>query len=208
MAISARNGEFLVKLSRGSIQYYLDNLAPLRPPKIIPEELKKQQGVFCTLLTYPRMELRGCIGTIFPEKNLVETLIEVSCSSTQDPRFIPLHPTEAEMVIVEVTVLSELEEITVSEPREYLNHIELGKDGLFLKKGYNSAVFLPQVPIEQKWNAKTYLCELCRKAGLDRDAWILGPVQLYKFQAQIFAESEPSGSVFEKVLNVEGKDAD
>jgi len=205
MAISVKSGEFLVMLSRDSINYYLENLVPMNRPKIFSAELKNPQGAFCTLLTYPDLDLRGCIGTIFPEKSLVDTVISVSCSATQDPRFLPLSPAEFERVLIEVTVLSELEKISVSEPRDYLKSVEIGKDGLFIKKGYNCGVFLPQVPVEQKWDVKTYLCELCRKAGLDMDAWILSPVQLYKFQAQIFAESEPKGEVCEKVLKVAGK---
>lgn len=205
MAISVKSGEFLVKLSRDSINHYLENLVPLKPPKIFSPELKKYRGAFCTILTYPNLDLRGCIGEIFPEKRLVDTVIEVSCSATQDPRFLPLSPSELEKTVVEVTILGELDKLVVSEPRDYLKYIEIGKDGLFLKRGFNCGVFLPQVPVEQEWDVKTYLCELCRKAGLDRDAWILSPIQLYKFQAQIFAESEPKGAVFEKVLKVGGK---
>jgi len=206
MALSIKQGEFLVRLSRDSIKYYIENLVPLRPPKIIPDDLKKPKGAFCTLLSFPEGELRGCIGTIFPEKSLLETVIEVSASSTQDPRFFPVHPTELERLTVEVTVLSDLEKISVTEARDYLKQIVIGQDGLFIKKGYNSAVFLPQVPIEQGWDVKTYLCELCRKSGMDRDAWIVSPVEIYKFQAQIFSESSPGGNVFEKVLKAASKE--
>jgi hypothetical protein len=206
MALSIKQGEFLVKLSRSSINYYIENLVPIRPLRIIPDDLKKPRGAFCTLLSFPEGELRGCIGTIFPERSLLETVIEVSASATQDPRFFPVHPTELERLTIELTILSDLEKITVVEPRDYLKQISTGQDGLFIKKGYNSAVFLPQVPIEQAWDVKTYLCELCRKAGLDRDSWIVGTVEIYKFQAQIFAENEPNGSVYEKILKVAGKE--
>ncbi|MBN2094891.1 MAG: TIGR00296 family protein [Candidatus Aenigmarchaeota archaeon] len=206
MAISVKGGEFLVKLSRDSIKYYLQNLVPMPPPKMFPIELKAKQGAFCTLLTYPSEKLRGCIGVIVPEKNLVETITGVSCSATQDPRFFPMQEFELDETIIEVTVLSPMEKITVFEPRDYLKEVSIGKDGLFIRSGFHSGVFLPQVPVEQGWDVKTYLCELCHKAGLDRDAWIVSPVQIYRFQAQIFAETDPEGSVYEKKLETMGED--
>lgn len=203
MAISLGGGEYLVRLARDSIKYYLENLVPLKPPRDIPLELRKNRGVFCTLLTNPNGDLRGCIGVIVPEKPLAETLIEASCSATQDPRFMPVQPFELEKILIEVTILSPLEKISVFEPREYLNQIKVGRDGLFLRYHNNCGVFLPQVPIEQKWDEKTYLCELCRKAGLDCDAWIVKPVKIYKFQAQIFAEADSGGVVHERMLGGE-----
>ncbi|MGC9310486.1 MAG: TIGR00296 family protein [Candidatus Aenigmatarchaeota archaeon] len=200
MEVSHQDGEYLVRLARNSIEHYLENLSPPRPPKDIPLGLRKKMGVFCTLLKNPDMSLRGCIGLIAPDKGLVEALIEAACSAAQDPRFFPLQAHELESTIIEVTVLSPLEKISVFEPRDYLKHIKVGRDGLFLRRRNNCGVFLPQVPVEQKWSEKTYLCELCRKAGLDCDAWILKPISLYKFEGRIFAEREPGGDIYEKEM--------
>jgi hypothetical protein len=198
MEISPKGGEYLVRLARDSIKYYLDNLVPLRPPKDVPRGLTEKRGVFCTILTYPKGSLRGCIGSIFPEKPLLNALIEASCSATQDPRFFPLHNLELEQVTLEVTVLGQMEKLSVFEPRDYLSLIEVGRDGLFIRRRNNCAVFLPQVPVEQKWSKKEYICELCRKAGLDCDTWVVKPVELYRFGAQVFSESDPGGNIYER----------
>jgi len=190
-------GIFLVKLARNAISYYLENLVPMKAPPISYPKLKQKKGVFCTLLTYPEGKLRGCIGIIFPDKDLVSTTIEASCSATQDPRFEPLKKEELKNIVIELNILDELKRIYVYEPRDYLNKIKIGEDGLYLRYHYYSALFLPQVPIEQKWNIKTYLSQLCIKAGLEQDAWINRAIKLYKFKTQIFAESEPNGKIYE-----------
>jgi len=51
-------------------------------------------------------------------------------------------------------------------------------------------VFLPQVPVEQGWDHDTYLSELCRKAGLPRDAWKSPDAKLSVFTGQVFGEKE------------------
>jgi len=198
MDLSIIEGEFLVALARKSISYYLKNLIPMKTPKVAYPRLKQKRGVFCTLLTYPEGALRGCIGVVFPHGNLIETTIEASCAATQDPRFLPLREDELNKITIELSILSELERILVYEPRDYLNKINLGEDGLYLKYKFYTSIFLPQVPIEQNWDIKTYLSQLCLKAGLNEDAWIEKPIKLYKFKTQVFAESEPNGKVYEK----------
>ena len=202
MNLNLAEGRYLVKLARDSISYYLKNLVPPPAPKTNFPNLLEKRGVFCTLLTYPENKLRGCIGLIASEKSLINATIEASCSATQDPRFFPLEESELDKIIIELTILSEMQRILVYEPRDYLKEIKIGKDGLYLKYHYNSGIFLPQVPIEQRWDVKTYLSELCLKAGLTEDSWITKPVQLYKFQAQIFSEAEPNGEVFERKLSI------
>jgi hypothetical protein len=202
MNLNIKEGEYLVELARASIFYYLKHLVPPDPPKTNFPNLLEKRGVFCTLLTQPGNKLRGCIGLVVADKSLIKATIESSCSATQDPRFLPLNLDELNKITIELTILTQLQKISVSEPRDYLNEIKIGGDGLYLKYHYHTGVFLPQVPVEQKWNTKTYLSELCLKAGLTDNSWITEPVKLYKFQAQIFSEAEPDGKVFEKKLSI------
>ena len=206
MKLTIKEGAYLVELARASIFYYLRNLTPPTPPKPNFRNLLKKRGVFCTLSTYPENKLRGCIGLVIPDKPLINATIESGCSATQDSRFIPLKLEELNKIVIELTILTELQKISVSEPRDYLNEIKIGVDGLYLKHHYNTSVFLPQVPVEQGWDTKTYLSELCLKAGLIGDSWVTKPVKLYKFQAQIFSEVEPDGKVFEKIEYSKKKD--
>ena len=195
--LSLSDGEFLIKLARKAIEKFVSTLSPPPVPKEYPKVLDDKKGVFVTILTYPNEDLRGCIGIVYPIKPLIKGVIEAACSASQDPRFEPLTKEELNKVILEVSVLSEPEEIKAEEPKDFVNKITIGKDGLLLVyKGYSS-VFLPQVPVEQNWTAKEYLENLCLKAGLPFDAWLFYPIKLYKFQAQIFKEVEPNGKVIE-----------
>ena len=78
---------------------------------------------------------------------------------------------------VEVTVLSPL------EPMKDKNDFEIGKHGLYIVKGYNRGILLPQVPVEFGWDGDTFLKQICKKAGLPEDAW--KEASLYRFTAEI-----------------------
>ena len=63
---------------------------------------------------------------------------------------------------------------------------------MVLKKGWNSAVYLPQVAPEQGWNLEQTLTSLSRKAGLPADGWKNGATFL-TFQADVFGEKGNGG---------------
>jgi len=127
--------------------------------------LKADRGVFVTIKT-PDGQLRGCIGSIVPQKSLQESVIQNAvAAAAHDQRFKPVRPEELAGLQYEVTVLSPMEPL--SDP----NAIQVGRHGLYLEKGPFSSVFLPQVPLEQGWDRSTYLAELARKAGLAADGW-------------------------------------
>lgn len=169
----------------------------LKPKKVIslpekyPENLDKKSGVFVTI--YKKIlntkELRGCIGLPYPVKPLIEAVIDAAAAACRDQRFLPIKPEELSGLIIEVSVLTEPELISVKNPKDYLKKIKLGEDGLIIKKGIMSGLLLPQVPVEQGWNIENYLENLCFKAGLLPHAiWTDPAVELFKFRAQIFSE--------------------
>lgn len=122
--------------------------------------------------------LRGCIGSIMPTMPLYQSVIRNAVSaSSNDPRFPPMTKEELKDIEVEITVLSPL------EPLKDVKDIEIGKHGLYMEKGRNSGIFLPQVPVELGWDRDTYLDQLCRKAGLPKGAW--KDAKLYCFTAEI-----------------------
>lgn len=127
-------------------------------------------------------QLRGCIGNIQPLMPLYDSVLRNAASAAlRDPRFPAMTPAELSDMEIEVTVLSPL------EPTEW-REVKIGEHGLFLVKGGNSGVFLPQVPVEQHWDLRTYLEELSQKAGLPRDAWKEKDSRLYRFTAEIIRE--------------------
>ena len=74
----------------------------------------------------------------------------------------------------------------INGPDEFI----VGKEGIVIRKGPSSAVFLPQVATEQGWDKTETLCQLCRKAGLSIDAWKDEGMEFYVFTADVFHERE------------------
>jgi uncharacterized protein (TIGR00296 family) len=67
-----------------------------------------------------------------------------------------------------------------------INDIEVGKHGLYVKKGFYSGLLLPQVASEYSWTRQTFLEETCRKAGLPRNAWKEKGTEIFMFSAEVF----------------------
>lgn len=188
------NGEQAVKLARKAIENLAESGKKISA-KYISEEFSEKRGIFVTIYTYPKKELRGCIGFPEPVLPLVDGVIEAAVSAARDPRFPPLEKNELGKVTIEVSVLSKPVLIDVKNPKEYLKNINLGKDGLILEKGRFKGLLLPQVPLEWNWDKETYLGNLCVKADLSPNQWLSEGVKIFKFQAEIFAEEYPRGSV-------------
>ena len=81
--------------------------------------------------------------------------------------------------------------MTPLRPVQDYRSIRLGTDGVVIRDGLAQAVFLPQVAEETGWTLDQFLASLCRKAGLDGDAYRRSPtMQFHVFQAQVFSEKE------------------
>jgi AmmeMemoRadiSam system protein B/AmmeMemoRadiSam system protein A len=144
--------------------------------------LKQKLGVFVTLKKHG--DLRGCIGNIVGIRPLYQGVVEnTQNAAAHDPRFNQVAPDELEKIEIEISVMSPL------EPVRSLDEIQVGRDGLVLKKGFHSGVFLPQVPVEWNWDKTTYLEQLGLKAGLAREAYKDPQTELLRFSAQVFGEN-------------------
>ena len=136
------------------------------PDSATREPIFRTDGAAFVTLNGPGGRLRGCIGTIIPNSSLYESVIRnAATTASGDPRFKPVAREELAGLSVEVSVLSPL--TPISDPAG----IVIGRDGVYLEKGGQSAVFLPQVPVEAKWDLPTYLAQLAVKAGLPPDGW-------------------------------------
>jgi len=146
---------------------------------------KEPRGCFVTLHNHG--QLRGCIGHFQPSDSLLKTLREMALAATQDSRFSmnPLTPAELSEIDIEISVLSPLE--LTDDPLS----LELGKHGIYIKQGYRSGCFLPQVASETGWNREEFLSNCCGgKAGLSPDAWKQSDTEIYLFTAEIFGEKD------------------
>jgi uncharacterized protein (TIGR00296 family) len=198
--ISDGEGEQLVRLARRAVEEYLNESIVVNFDNMY--QFSQKAGVFVTLNYVSNNEehLRGCIGFPLPDKKLYQSVIEAAiAAATQDPRFPPIGKEELANVIFEVSVLTSPEKINVQSPKEYQNHIKIGRDGLILRSEYGSGLLLPQVPVELKWDIDEYLANICYKAGAPPDTWLVPESQLYRFEATVYRESEPNG----KIIKVE-----
>jgi uncharacterized protein (TIGR00296 family) len=193
--LTEHEGKELVKLARLTVESYIsqtDFEHEVNPIGI-------RAGAFVSLFTYRdvgRQELRGCIGFPYADNDLNHTIRAASiAAATCDPRFKSITIDELCGIVFEVSILTNPTEIIVDRPDDYLSTIRLGIDGLVLNSHYGSGLLLPQVPLEQEWGVEEFLTNLCRKAGAPPDIWRLTQAKLYKFQALVFRELEPSGNI-------------
>ena len=191
-------GRFLVKLARRSISSIIITGEPIEDSSNYPPKLQEKCGVFVTLNTVKNgmEELRGCIGYPEPIFPLVKATIDSAISAaTRDPRFPPVSSQELNDIIIEVSVLTPPTLIEVKKPIDYVNEVQIGRDGLIVERGMLKGLLLPQVPVEWKWNLEEFLAQCCMKAGLAPDMWLVKGTRIYKFQAIIFKENMPNGEV-------------
>lgn len=200
--LTKEEGERAVKFARNVVDSYVkgERIEEMN----LGEKFKEKSGAFVTILTYPDRDLRGCVGIPEPIYDLKKSIEESAKSATRDPRFPPLRREELPNVIIEVTILTPPKLIEVRNPREYLEKIKIGRDGLIVEKGFYRGLLLPQVPVEWKWDVEEFLSQTCMKAGLPPDAWIDRDTKIYSFQGQIFAEKRPYGEVEEREIDREG----
>lgn len=153
-------------------------------PNVTEEKLKENCGAFVTLNEHG--QLRGCIGYIQAVKPLYETIKDIAKSAAlNDYRFNPVTQDELDKLELEISVLTPLKRI------KDISEIEVGRHGLYMKKGLNSGLLLPQVATEYNWDKETFLKETCRKAGLAQDAWKDKSTEIYTFSAEVFNEPSP-----------------
>jgi hypothetical protein len=147
--------------------------------KIDSPILKENRGAFVTI--NKKGQLRGCIGYIEGHGPLYKTIEEMAeAAAFRDPRFSPVREKELPELEIEISVLTPLRRITD------VNEIEVGKHGIYIKKGWYSGLLLPQVATEYGWDRETFLAHTCQKAGLPSNAWKDKNAEIYIFSADIF----------------------
>ena len=172
---------YLLEIARIAIEQYFDgNFMPHK--QTTESNLKKQRGAFVTLRRNGK--LRGCIGQTDADQSVEEIVRLMAVQAAfHDWRFNPLESSELTELEIEISILTPQKKI--NNPEE----IVLGRDGIALwKEGY-SALFLPQVALENGWDLRQTLNRLCIKAGLPQDSW-KSQVQIYIFQAEIFCDAD------------------
>jgi AmmeMemoRadiSam system protein A len=105
-----------------------------------------------------------------------------AAAAFHDPRFRPLGQEELADLDVEISVLTPMQRL------DKVENIEVGKHGLYIEKGKNRGLLLPQVATDCRWDRTTFLEQTCSKAGLPPQAWKDPDTRIYTFTADIFSD--------------------
>jgi MEMO1 family protein len=142
--------------------------------------LKKQAAAFVTL--HIGGDLRGCIGTFKADRQLYKTVQDMAVSAAvNDTRFESVSIPEINMLQIEISVLTPMRKISS------IDEIELGKHGIYIRKGRSSGTLLPQVATDQKWTREQFLGYCARdKAGIGWNGW--KDADLFVYEAIVFHE--------------------
>jgi len=180
MDISPQDQEVLFRAARNSIQAHLKGERPVLS-QTTSKVLSQPSGVFVTLHRQGR--LRGCIGYLQAVKPMLESVQEMAVAAAfNDPRFPPLRQEEVADLDIEISVLSPMCQIKNTD------EIQVGRDGIYLERGPNRGLLLPQVATEYGWDRRTFLKQTCIKAGLPPDAWEDPATRIFIFSAKILHE--------------------
>ncbi len=163
-------GAKLLRLARGSIEYGSIHGEPL-PVHCdeLPRVLAEPRATFTTLQFEGK--LRGCCGALEATHPLATDVTRSAFRAAfRDPRFDPVGEAELSAIRLEVSVLSPMERIPVSDEAELLDRLTPGTDGLVIVVDGHRATFLPKV-WESLPDQRQFLAALKAKCGLAEDYW-------------------------------------
>ncbi|HCV43255.1 MAG TPA: TIGR00296 family protein [Bacteroidetes bacterium] len=173
----------LLAIARDAIDHHLkhENTPELDAAQY-SEVLRIPCGAFVTLNKHHA--LRGCIGHFGSEMPLFRVVQEMAvAAAVQDYRFPPVELNEMEDLDIEISVLTPMKKVSS------IDEIELGKHGIYIRKGAQGGTFLPQVATETGWTKEEFLGHCAQdKAGIGWDGWKNADIFIY--EALVFGERE------------------
>lgn len=179
--LNEKDKAVLLGIARLTMESYVsDGRIPELNTEEFSETIKTPCGAFVTL--HKEGELRGCIGSFEPHDPLYDVVQQMAvAASTRDYRFPKVKKNEFENIEIEISVLTPMRKI------DSVNEIELGRHGIYIKKGTSSGTFLPQVAVETGWDLEQFLGHCARdKARIGWDGW--KNADIYVYEALIFHE--------------------
>ena len=179
-------GTTLLRLARHAIEASFAD----RPAVVPPDPWLHAPGAaFVTLRLRPDGSLRGCVGTIEAERPLGDAIVTAAVGAAfRDTRFGPLGRQELSLIRLDVSVLSPLSPLPVTDEADAIARIGRTRPGVVLSCGWRRGVFLPKV-WESLPEAAEFLRHLKVKAGLSARYWS-ADVELAVFTCDEFAESD------------------
>lgn len=181
-ALSGAEKKQMLRYVRDYLEAYFAK-APEEPRLLVTSPvLDENRGVFVTLKK--RGQLRGCIGRITAAEPVRSNLKKMALAAAlEDPRFPAVTAGELEDLEIHISILS--------EPKPVASHeaIRPGIDGIVVRHGFKSGVFLPEVATETGWDKKTFFLRCAvDKAGLRGEE--ISKAQVLTFQSDAFGEND------------------
>jgi AmmeMemoRadiSam system protein A/AmmeMemoRadiSam system protein B len=171
-------GTMLPALARQTIEAFVKESKLIAAPENPSQLLQQRAACFVSIKTREG-DLRGCIGTIEPEKNTLaeETILNAISAATRDPRFPPVRADELPNLKYSVDVLSRPELVRL-EDLDPLVYGVIVEDQAGVRRG----LLLPN--LEGIDTAAKQVEIASRKAGIPPGA----EVKLFRFRADRYSE--------------------
>ena len=181
--LTADDKKQLKEIALQSIKDHLDGKRIAQPTLCSSKNpqcstLNSKCGAFVSL--HKQGRLRGCIGHFGEDYPLYEIVAEMAqAAAFDDPRFMPVTRDELDDIDIEISVLTPMRRI------QSLDEFELHRHGIYIRKGYRSGTFLPQVADEVNWTKEEFVGHCSQdKAGLGWNGW--KDAELYVYEAIVF----------------------
>lgn len=167
----------LKEMALTSIRDALDGRR-IAEPTGLTKTLESKCGAFVSL--HKQGRLRGCIGHFGEDTALHEIVAEMArAAAFEDPRFMPVTREELNDIDIEISVLTPMRRI------QSLDEFQLHRHGIYIRRGYRSGTFLPQVADEVNWTKEEFVSHCAQdKAGIGWDGW--RDAELYVYEAIVF----------------------
>ncbi len=139
-------------------------------------------GAFVSLKRGGR--LRSCCGHIQSSGPLYRALDSAADrAATDDPRFPPIAPAELGQLDMDVWILWGPQPVA-ARGEDRVAAVVIGKHGVQIARGHNRGLLLPGVAVDHGFDARTFLEQVCLKAGLPTDAWKEDDTDLRVFEGE------------------------
>lgn len=169
----------ITSLARAAVETYVLKRRIIEPEDSTQTSLLTRPSACFVCIKTLGGELRGCIGTVEPEKSTLaeEVIVNAIKAATRDPRFKPLSCDELPCLRYTVDVLGGL------EPAEF-DDLNPSVFGVVVTdhSGSRRGLLLPA--IDSIRTAGQQVSVAARKAGIETDE----PLKLYRFRTHRFSE--------------------
>src|SRR5215212_6401489 len=169
----------ITALARTAVETYVLKRRVIKPTRSPQTSLLNQPSACFVCIKTLGRELRGCIGTVEPEKATLaeEVIVNAIKAATHDPRFQPLSSDEIPSLRYSVDVLGRL------EPAEF-DELDPSVFGVVVTDDLGSRRGLLLPAIEGIKTAAQQVSVAAMKASIEADA----PLKLYRFRTHRFSE--------------------